>query len=695
LNREHRDRLRAKAQEWVRLGRRKDAGLLSEREVWEAEGWLDSPEGRLIDKKDDIWELVKISKWRQKRELRSSRRIGAAFAILSAALAVATLLMTHFWHAAQLQKQLAQLNYIDLQMLTLKFEAKRNAARISQLKRDADAASLDRVDVTEAAVHKEQDKSNEILGNIRTLAEHRSSIVKAILHESARLNNQLNEQQRKQLISHVSKNLHDASLTPESQLRIALYSVAAIPQNEDLNDELRTSIVKARLRSTFEPPGSNQVWAVAFNPVDPKQAAVGDDHGVVWLWNPMDDPEGKDSKELSVAGDIVNGLAFSPDGTKLAAVYRKSGAVVWNLATNKVLCSLGRRLASGLAISGANNYGGAVAKDTNNYGVAFAPDGRTLAVGGERSVQLWDLNAEGCPLKSDLKAHDDVFGVAFSRTRDLVAAASGDGKVTVWDLNQPDKQGREFTNSESSKQRAAMYAVEFSPTDSALMAASAADGRGYVWNIETNNDNAPTELLPRQTGTVGQIAFSPNGKWLVATATDKGQVIVADPRGRNNLDQLGGSKKPIFGVAFSPDSKFLLIGDLGGVASLWNIDADQDLSGDHDALIKHGAEQVDSLALTEKGECKILREMHIPIFELEVENFEKEAGFLCPLSFLGPLPDLPNVDMKDSVKKTVFEELTNEVLGAYDKFPLQTLLGIVICSIVVVYLLARLAMGAK
>src|SRR5262249_34571562 len=160
-----------------------------------------------------------------------------------------------------------------------------------------------------------------------------------------------------------------------------------IPQNEDLNDELRTSIVKARLRSTFEPPGSNQVWAVAFNPVDPKQAAVGDDHGVVWLWNPMDDPEGKDSKELSVAADIVNGLAFSPDGTKLAAVYRKSGAVVWNLATNKVLCSLGRRLASGLAISGANNYGGAVAKDTNNYGVAFAPDGKTLAVGGERSVQ--------------------------------------------------------------------------------------------------------------------------------------------------------------------------------------------------------------------------------------------------------------------------------------------------------------------
>jgi WD40 repeat protein len=401
----------------------------------------------------------------------------------------------------------------------------------------------------------------------------------------------------------------------------------------------------------------------------------------------MDDPKGKNSKELSVAGDVVNGLAFSPDGTKLAAAYRKSGAVVWNLATDKVLCSLGHRpqpvVTRGLPISG---YGSAVGSDANNYGVAFAPDGKTLAVAGERSVQLWDLYPEGCLPKSDpFLPNDDVFGVAFSRTGDLVAAASGDGKVTVWNPNQPNKHERKFSN-------AAIYAVAFSPTDSAVVAASAADGRGYVWNIETD---AQTEL-PEQTGRVGQIGFSPNGKWLVATATDKGEVIVVDPRG-NKLDQLGGSKNPIFGVAFSPDSKFLLTGDLGGVASLWNIDADRGVSGDHEALIKLGAQHVESLDLTE-NECKVLREMQIPIFAQEVENFEKEESFLCPLSFLG---DLPDVDMNDRVKKTVSkktvsEELTNEAIRVYELFPdLQTLLGIVVISIVVVYLLARLAVGAK
>jgi hypothetical protein len=104
-------------------------------------------------------------------------------------------------------------------------------------------------------------------------------------------------------------------------------------------------------------------------------------------------------------------------------------------------------------------------------------------------------------------------------------------------------------------------------------------------------------------------------------------------------------------------------------------------------LIKLGAQLVGSLDLTE-GECNVLREMQIPIFALEVENFETES-FLCPLR------DLPDVDMNDRVKKTVSkktisEELTNEALRGYEKLPdLQTLLGILVCSIVMVYLLAR------
>jgi hypothetical protein len=52
--------------------------------------------------------------------------------------------------------------------------------------------------------------------------------------------------------------------------------------------------------------------------------------------------------------------------------------------------------------------------------------------------------------------------------------------------------------------------------------------------------------------------------------------------------------------------------------------------------------------------------------------------------------------MNDRNKKTAPEKLRREVLRAYDQFmDNEALIGLVFSSIVLVYLLARLAMGAK
>jgi hypothetical protein len=52
--------------------------------------------------------------------------------------------------------------------------------------------------------------------------------------------------------------------------------------------------------------------------------------------------------------------------------------------------------------------------------------------------------------------------------------------------------------------------------------------------------------------------------------------------------------------------------------------------------------------------------------------------------------------MNDRVKKTVLEKLRREVLRAFDKYTTNgALIGIAACSIVVVYLLARLAITGK
>jgi hypothetical protein len=52
--------------------------------------------------------------------------------------------------------------------------------------------------------------------------------------------------------------------------------------------------------------------------------------------------------------------------------------------------------------------------------------------------------------------------------------------------------------------------------------------------------------------------------------------------------------------------------------------------------------------------------------------------------------------MNDRSKKTVPEKLKREMLRAYDQFmDNEALVGLVFCSIVLVYLLAQLAMVAK
>lgn len=182
---------------------------------------------------------------------------------------------------------------------------------------------------------------------------------------------------------------------------------------------------------------------------------------------------------------MVNSLAFSPDGTLLAASTTGGVTVTDTLTWQSVGPVLG---------NGATSD------------VAFSPDGRLLAFGTRRwtkNVQLWDLRRRALVGEPWACRTGAVRALAFSPDSRHIAIGSADLDVSVWDVTgeRPVEKARmEFSG--------AVTQVCFSP-DGLLLAASGTGGL-LVWRTE---DWHPTSLSTHNTRGV---AFSADGLLLAA-----------------------------------------------------------------------------------------------------------------------------------------------------------------------------------
>jgi hypothetical protein len=548
----------------------------------------------------------------EQRKTAKRTRLGLLASVLSAAIAfVAAYYARGQADIAALQSQLSRLSQIK----TLISEYDKRLSSVQsysfQLERDAQRGkpnkneSQPRVSNIETQLKIVKSEVDELEHHKKAFEGDQRKAVSKINAENETLWNRLTIAAKQTIIEAVGHVLN-RELNSQSKLRVAMYATAAIPQeDESLNQVLRNAISKYPRLDHFQPPAASQVWAIAFNPHD-QQAAIGDDNGVVWLWRPFSNtlPD-----KYTVAGGLVNGLAFSADGNLLAAAYRTAGVVVWDLASNTVKCS--PRTTS---------------PNSGSYGVAFG--GNILAIASsDNATHLWDVSQQGCPeIPGKVFSRSDlVFGVAISPDGKQLAAASGDGSVAVWDIKNPEQPIFEIPFGKS------MFAVAFSP-DGHTLAATGADGSGYLYDMK----KPQMIVLPSETGgTVGEISFSPNGRMVVGTAGKDGTAFVADANTGELRYRLGGGGPGLFGVAFSADSKYLLTGsNLLPTASLWGVGDLEVLPVDRSALIARGSHHLVQTQLTQE-ECDLLREMDVPIFKVAEQLWtddEKKAS--CMLPFL-------------------------------------------------------------
>lgn len=164
------------------------------------------------------------------------------------------------------------------------------------------------------------------------------------------------------------------------------------------------------------------VHGITWSP-DGEILATASPDGTVKLWQ----PDGTSLKTLQLDGSAFWDVAFSPDGKALAAVNSRGAIASWKL--------------DGTLLQGIDAHQALI------RAVSFSPDGKTIASAStDGTVKLWKLNPSSTLMDTSLphssqllrtfKGHTQaVMGISFSPDGEIVATASMDNTVKLWNKN--------------------------------------------------------------------------------------------------------------------------------------------------------------------------------------------------------------------------------------------------------------------
>ncbi|MFN8412256.1 MAG: hypothetical protein U0Z26_07705 [Anaerolineales bacterium] len=365
---------------------------------------------------------------------------------------------------------------------------------------------------------------------------------------------------------------------PELSILLSLQAVDVLqnakqPIFSSTQDALRLSIQTSRLRyvvpANMRPDGQggqipDDLMSVAFSP-DGRFIVTGSITGKIKAWKISHFPYSpynqttyagtvwlEDAFTIPDASDQVLSLAFSPNGKKLAASTSSESLMpaVWDVETGKELYTL-------------SGHKSLVQK------IIFSPDGKLIATAStDGEVIIWDAN--NGTRRLTILDHTAEINSSFFNNTVLALAFSPDGKYLVsggYDdlLIASDIQTGESVYSFETNFLVAS-AVAFSPGGNYLTYGNG-DGNVITFDFKTQKQTLTNKEHKHH---ITSVKYSPDGNFLLSAAHD-GKIIVLDAHDGTEAFVLSGDKGiHIIDADFSPDGKYIASVNYDGQLKIWD-----------------------------------------------------------------------------------------------------------------------------